>query len=334
MSDIDSLRSPTIVTRGAEGAVGNGGAAHVQGPAAQESRPVEAPADVPGKLLKAAIKRHEEVAALLARGPAALADSDFVHDLRVGSRRLGEVARLLAGFMDKPAAKAVEASLRSLRRSMGDLRDADVTREHLLKWRMPAPVKKIARDVAADLEQKRIALQAAAAAQITSASVTGTMVLLAQRLETLAAPERCADADKKLRGIIRNHLKKRSRQMRRAFGKAARKQTAASLHEARIAVKKLRYVLELADAAGTEKGAKKDIRFLKQLQELLGDHHDTHVIVEQLASRLRPSPSAPPQRRRSKVLAPAWRKWHRQAEHLQARRASDFFMRTYAWINS
>ena len=46
--------------------------------------------------------------------------------------------------MKKPTAKAVAASLRALRRAMGELRDDDVTREHLLKWRMPGPLRQIA----------------------------------------------------------------------------------------------------------------------------------------------------------------------------------------------
>src|SRR5438874_576702 len=83
-------------------------------------------------LLDAAGERYREVFGLLAKGVEGLGGVEFVHDLRVASRRLGEVARLLGGFMDKPTARAVEASLKGLRRAMGDLRDADVTCEHLL----------------------------------------------------------------------------------------------------------------------------------------------------------------------------------------------------------
>src|SRR6185503_8534621 len=74
-------------------------------------------------LLHVATERHVELNALIARAaPGAksdpLADADFVHDVRVASRRLSEVARLLESLLDKPSAKAVSASLRSLRRSM------------------------------------------------------------------------------------------------------------------------------------------------------------------------------------------------------------------------
>ncbi len=81
------------------------------------------------------------LAGLLGAGVECGKEGDFVHDVRVAARRLGEVARLLEKFMDKPSARAVDGSLKSLRRSMGELRDSDVTREHLSKWRMPHAVK-------------------------------------------------------------------------------------------------------------------------------------------------------------------------------------------------
>jgi len=281
-----------------------------------------------GRLLGAVRKRQETLAALLARGPAGLAEDAMVHDLRVGSRRMGEAARLLKPFVEKPTAKAVAASLRALRRAMGDLRDDDVTREHLVKWRMPGPLRKVAGAIAASVETARPARVAAAQAQMTSASLTGSMVILARVLEERAAPELLAQTERRLEETLQGLIKAREKQMRRAFGQAAKKQTAASLHAARIAVKKTRYVLELAADAGTMRGAKKKIHFLRRLQELLGDHHDTHVIAGQIAAHLNDRREKP-----IKNLHAAWRKWQRQANAMQAKRAAVFFARTYAWIN-
>ena len=292
----------------------------------------EIPSDPPAaRLLASARKRHENLTELLARGkdPAATADADLVHDLRVGSRRLGEVARLLGAFLEKPTAKAVAASLKSLRHAMGDLRDSDVTREHLLKWRIPGPLKKVAAEIAANLEDSRPALQAAAHTQITSASLAGSMVILARVLEDHALPTFADSSEAELQSKLGHLIKSRERALRRSFGTAAKKQTATSLHVARIEVKKLRYLLEMAADAGTFRGVKRKVTFLKQLQQLLGDHHDTHVITEQLAAHLK-------DRREKPItgLYPAWRKWQRQSAHLQAKRASVFFAKTYAWINS
>jgi len=289
------------------------------------------PVAAPGRVSEVAAARHREVMELLARpAQAALRDADFVHDLRVASRRLGEVARLMGvrDFLDKSTAKAVEASLRALRRSMGDLRDNDVMREHLLKWHMPAPVKHIAGELAGSLEADRPKLAEAAAIQMHSPSVTGAMVVLARVLEDCGKPEAAAETERELRAGVESQMKKREKQLRQAFGKAARKQTAAALHEARIAAKKLRYVMELADEAQTMRGAKQKVKFLKQVQELLGDHHDTHVIVERVQAHLKDRREKP-----LRGLQPAWKKWHTATGRLQAKRAAEFFARSYVWMN-
>jgi CHAD domain-containing protein len=293
--------------------------------------PAVAPEPAKGKLLRAAHQRHDDFAALLTRAsePAGgLSDADFVHDLRVASRRIGEAARLLRPFTDKPTAKAVDASLRAIRRAMGDLRDSDVTREHLEKWKMPGPLKQVARELSSLHAASRPGLEAAARTQIHSASLTGTMVVLARILEDRGMPEVAAETERHLRGTLEDQIKKREKKMRRSFGTAAKKQTAAALHAARITVKKLRYVLELAADAGLQRGAKKKIRLLKQLQQLLGDHHDAHVVAEELQRHLKVKRDKP-----ISSLLPAWRKWQRLTNTAQSKRAAIFFARTYAWIN-
>jgi CHAD domain-containing protein len=286
------------------------------------------PEPAKGTLLRALEQRHENFAGLLARGAEALADPEFVHDLRVGSRRMGEAARLLRDFTDKPTARAVASSLRGLRRAMGALRDSDVTREHLEKWKMPGSVKQVAREAALLHAQSRPALEIAASAQMGAASLAGSMVVLSRILEERGMPDCAGETEEKLRAELESQIRKREKEMRRLFGRAAKKQTAASLHEARIGVKKLRYVLELAADAGTQRGAKKKIRLLKQLQELLGAHHDVHVIGEELERHLKVKREKP-----IKNLAAGWRKWQRGMNAGQSKRAAVFFAKTYAWIN-
>ncbi len=297
-------------------------------PPAPDLPPGDAANDDSRPLLETAMKRHADLAELLAKGSAALTDPEFIHDVRVASRRLGEVARLFTrtgDLLDKPAAKAVESSLRALRRSMGDLRDADVTVEHLDKWRMPAPLKKLAHTLATDHKSRRASLEAAAADQLASASLAGAMVILARALEQ--PPGNAAEVEAHLQDCLRTLIKKRNKQLRAAFGKAARKQSPAALHDARIAVKKLRYLWELAQSF--TRGAGKKVRTLKQFQELLGDHHDAHVIEAQLAAH-----AATPEAKTHRGLPAAWRKWRRDLERAQARRAADFLVKSYTWLNA
>jgi CHAD domain-containing protein len=286
-----------------------------------------APEETPG-LLKCAMKRHAALSALLGRGGPALGEAEFVHDLRVAARRLEEVARLCAPFVDRPAARAVAASLKSLRKSLGELRDSDVLREHFSRWRMPRPVRLLAAENAAALEAGRPNLADDAAVEMTSASLQGAMVVLARVLDEQSAAANASAAESALRKRTGAQLQKRKKQLRKAFGRAAARQTPSSLHEARIAAKKLRYISELAEEVSLESGLKKQVRFLKQLQDLLGAHHDVHVVLEILEKHLHDRRDRPiPQ------LSRQWPRFRRAMEKGQAQRAADFFVRSYRWMN-
>jgi CHAD domain-containing protein len=290
-----------------------------------------------GPLLRAAGRRRAEVAELLGRAavPGALDDADLVHDVRVAVRRLEEVARLLRGGMDKAAARAVGESLKAVRRAMGALRDADVTREHLDRWRMPAAVKAAARALAEELAAGRPRLAAAAGEAAAAASVQGSLVVLARVVE-----ERAHDAEKAeaaLRAAVAGQRAKREKGFRKAVGKAALKQTADALHAARVAAKKLRYVTELAEEAGLGEGLKKRVKFLKRVQELLGDHHDVHVIAEMLEARVGGRAGDGAGRgggRPPRGLAAGWRGWRAATGRAQAKRAAAFFALGYEWVNA
>ena len=67
-----------------------------------------------------------------------------------------------------------------------------------------------------------------------------------------------------------------------------------ALHDMRIAAKRLRYVLELAEPC-FGKAARKDVRRARELQDLLGEIHDCDVmlpLVQRHADRLRAEDAA------------------------------------------
>jgi CHAD domain-containing protein len=190
----------------------------------------------------------------------------------------------------------------------------------------------LAKEVGSSLEAKRGGQAESAIKVLASASVQGALVVLARVIEEQSKPETAPAAEQRVESLVREGLKKREKQMRQAMGKAARKQTPESLHEARVAVKKLRYVSELAELAGMTTPAggemKRQVKALKRLQELLGDHHDAHVIVGTLETHLGDVREKP-----VRGLAAAWRKWRSGMQKQQARRAAMFLMRSYAWMN-
>ncbi|MGN6367529.1 MAG: CHAD domain-containing protein [Phycisphaerae bacterium] len=287
------------------------------------------PHEKPSPLFQLATQRRNDVADFLrhAADPQTPLDPDFVHDLRVSLRRLSELAALLATLLDKTSARAVEQSLKSLRQAAGDLRDLDVTTQHLQKWRMPAPLKKAARQLIDREHARRPDLEAALRTTATSATLAATLVLLARLLEEQSKPDCLPAASARLEKELDKRIAQRRKKLKKAFAQAARKQSPQSLHEARIAAKKLRYSLEIEKELNDKKH-KKELKFLKSLQQLLGDHHDTHVIEVTLQQQLPPHHPTP-----IKSLRPAWRKWHRDMEKKQAHRAATFFIQTYTWMN-
>jgi hypothetical protein len=70
------------------------------------------------------------------------------------------------------------------------------------------------------------------------------------------------------------------------------------------------------------------VRFLKRLQDLLGAHHDVHVVLEILEKHLHDRRDQPiPQ------LSRQWPRFRRAMEKGQAQRAADFFVHSYRWMN-
>jgi len=248
-------------------------------------------------------------------------DSEFIHDLRVLTRRLTEVARLLQPLMEKPAAAALVDSLRTLRRSTGELRDLDVLGEHLLQWELPAALKPLADQLVADLPARRCELAGQLRQQIASPGLAASLHYLAAILEQAAANP--AEPLKQLGSHLAKTTRKRRKQLRDQLGKAARKQSQEQFHNARIAAKKLRYSLELADESGLQ-AHKAELKFLKKFQSLLGDMHDADVMLHTLRARLAQSPPAD---------SADWQSFQ-DATHLQqAKRAGEALVLGYRWIN-
>jgi CHAD domain-containing protein len=92
----------------------------------------------------------------------------------------------------------------------------------------------------------------------------------AGRLRREAAAERIAAADR--------HSLRRATRLRNAIDNAAGIYLPDRLHELRIAVKKLRYSLEVARDLRASRAAA-SIRTLKRAQDLLGHIHDLEVLI-------------------------------------------------------
>ncbi|MEX0638208.1 MAG: CHAD domain-containing protein [Burkholderiales bacterium] len=184
-------------------------------------------------------------------GTLASRDPEYLHQLRVGMRRLRAALYAFCGTMREADVRALRESLRRLARVAGPARDWDVYTR-----RLPASLRPAA-------ERRR----RAAYADMRRALCAPHSWLLPRGLaggrQPLPAFARAA-----LARADRNALKKGGRiDWSKADGR----------HALRIRLRRLRYACEFVRGAFQERDAEPLIRSLKNLQDLLGDLNDLEV---------------------------------------------------------
>jgi CHAD domain-containing protein len=107
-------------------------------------------------------------------------------------------------------------------------------------------------------------------------------------------PTRPRARDPKRIACARGRSARRAARLRGAIQNAGGIYLSDRLHEVRVAVKKLRYALEVSrELSGSRAVAQ--VRTLKQVQDLLGRMHDLEVLILRVRG-LQGSPQAPPLR--------------------------------------
>lgn len=228
-----------------------------------------------GKIMRAPAAEYlirQRVSALRRALPAAQAgDVASVHQARVATRRLRAALPLVASG---PKAQKVTKSVRRLTRTLGPVRELDVALLILDELEQSSDVPKAAIDrVRLSVIGERQQLHAAVRDEIQHFDVDKL------RKRALAAARkhdstRNAKDQRSLRQA-RERTTRRARQVTVAIESAAGLYLPDRLHEVRIAVKKLRYTLELE---GGGRHASR-LRTLKSAQDLLGRMHDLEVLI-------------------------------------------------------
>ena len=201
-------------------------------------------------------------------------DVQAVHQARVATRRIREALPLVARGR---AGKSLRKSVRKLTRVLGPVRELDVALLNLDQLRTSGELSEAAigclRQLVAE-ERQRFGLEMMKfICQYDLQKLQKKAVAAASRGPWTTGtrdPRRAAQA--------------MGRAARRAVGLRAAMENAAGiylpdrLHEVRIAVKKLRYALEIAqDLSGSRATAR--IRTLKRVQDLLGRMHDLEMLI-------------------------------------------------------
>ena len=112
--------------------------------------------------------------------------------------------------------------------------------------------------------------------------LTARLEEAARKIESADTPAKHRTNDRSERGwrwALEARVARRSGELQVAVDMTGPLYRPAQLHDVRIAVKKLRYALELRQETGRG-GASADLRALKASQDLLGRLHDLEVLIE------------------------------------------------------
>src|SRR5688572_12834406 len=213
-------------------------------------------------------------------------DVHSIHQARVASRRLREALPLI---VDGRSGRKLQRKVRALTRALGPVRELDVVLQSLESLRTSAEVPRAGvaclRAVIADERRRlhaemvqrladwdldKVRKRALAGARDHDAAVGRGAPARRGGRARVAAVERIAAADR--------HALRRAIRLRNAIDNAAGIYLPDRLHELRIAVKKLRYSLEVSRDMRASR-ATASIRTLKRAQDLLGHIHDFEVLI-------------------------------------------------------
>lgn len=207
--------------------------------------------------------------------PAAKAgDATSLHQARVATRRLREALPVIGS---STRAEKLSRSVRRLTRALGPVRELDVELIILDELEKSGDVPYAAIDrLRASIIEERQRLQADVRDHIDDFDIDKL------RKRALSVARKQAD-DKRPRdgqgtAHTRDRIARRARRLAAAIDNAAGLYLPDRLHEVRIAVKKLRYTLELTPRAGSGRTAGR-IRTLKNAQDQLGRMHDLEVLI-------------------------------------------------------
>jgi CHAD domain-containing protein len=217
--------------------------------------------------------------ALLAAEPAAReGDADAVHDMRVAVRRLRSTLRTFRNAWGRRAVTPVRDELHWLGGRLGGVRDPQVMADRLDKAFRAEPPDLVLGPVLARTQQRFAADVAAGVARLGKTFDSRRYLRLLASLDALL--ER-GPARKVKRRWVHRRIARDLRRADRMLDRALETGRDTDLHEARKAYKRARYAAEVRRPA-VGGPARRRVKELKGMQDLLGDHQDATVTREVL----------------------------------------------------
>jgi CHAD domain-containing protein len=224
-------------------------------------------------LVRTQIDRFERALHGVERG-----DTESLHRARVATRRLRELVPLMR--LERGAAHKLTRRLRTFTSRLGTIRESDVLLaliDELQKDEI-ASADVLAR-VGMVLGRDRDAVRQRALERLPlddMRRLTRKLHAISEDLES----ERRRDA-RAVRWAIDARITRRASRLASGLADAGAVYLPERLHAARIAVKKLRYVLEAAGELGDAK-VRQDLPRLRRAQDTLGRMHDLQVLIDRV----------------------------------------------------
>ena len=233
-----------------------------------------------------------QVAAISRYDPLVRRDApDAVHQMRVATRRARSALQAFGGIIDRDATRPLCAELKWLATALGPARDGEV-----MLARLTADLAAIPPALAAGPVETRITdcftAELARARQTALDALDGQRYLrLLDDLDALLAdPPLTQRAARKAGKALAKPVRRAARRLQNALAAVpAAGDRDAAIHEARKATKRARYAAEAATPA-LGRTASRQATQAKELQQLLGDHHDSVVaraVLLELAGKAR-----------------------------------------------
>jgi CHAD domain-containing protein len=209
-------------------------------------------------------------------------DVRALHRARVASRRLRELLPMLQ--LDHEASRKLNRRLKKVTTRLGSVRELDVLlllidELHVSGRARSAALARVGVAVARDRDEAR--------KRLTSRLPVDDIRRLARKLERVVSELQVLEitssktAVRRWRWAVDAQVAGRAARLATALEAAGAMYLPERLHAVRIAVKKLRYALELSmQLAGEKSGA--DLRALKRAQDILGRMHDLQVLIERV----------------------------------------------------
>jgi CHAD domain-containing protein len=224
---------------------------------------------------------RQQLTALQSHVPSVLeGDVAAVHDARVVTRRIRQLLPLTTAWHSRDAVDSLYQRFRRVGRALGRVRDADVQIE-LLRYfesRVPAVAPSLV-VVRLRQERKRLKLMRQVIKELEQDHLPD-LIEEAGSGRLAGGPFRTAA--RRWRPQLRSMLAARARVVEDAVRHATGVYFPNRVHSARIAIKKLRYAVEIAEATASGR-LTETIRDLKKAQEILGHLHDRESLVDRLS---------------------------------------------------